>query len=1440
MKQLRLLLVTLAIPAIHAQDSDTVFQTFEGDGFGPWKEEGGAFGKAPTAGGQGDLAGKVHGYAGESFAASYAKGAPGTGSLTSPEFSIEKPHISFLIGGGSIKSETAVQLLVGNQVVREETGQNDHLLRPRTWDVRDLRGQKARLRLVDRKTGPDGYIMADHFVFTDNPNTKFPRATKDGQPAEPGLVSTGVIPGVTIPSGAELGIFATFQDHQVYSPTALCIDEQGRVLVTETHRFQKGIPDNRQHGYWHPDDIASLTVQDRRKMHEKWDEKYPVKAMTERSEKIRLLIDRNQDGRADESKVFAEGFDGVLDGTAAGIYSYEGTVYLACIPHLWTLRDADGDGVAEERKKLLSGFGVRVSLSGHDLNGFALGPDGRLYGSIGDRAMNVTSAEGNQFAYTDQGAVFRFDPDGSNFEVIHAGLRNPKEVAFDRFGNLLSVDNNSDQGDKARVVYIMDGADSGWRTDHQNMHHFYKELALEKRPLNQWMQERQWDRHHEGQPAFLVPPIDTLTSGPSGLTYHPGTGFSHNCANSFLVCDYRGGAASSGIWAFGVEPHGAGMKMTNPRKFNWGAAVTDAEFGYDGRLYVTDFLEGWQSHSDGRVYTLSSPESINDQSTQQVAALFREGFHGRSAQELYDLMSHPDQRVRLRAQITLADRPEAVPFFINATRQTGQRMLRLHGTWGLWMRARKARSEAATEQLTELLGDPDEEIRAQAARALGEAPLEGHGPLISSLQDPSDRVKAFAAISLTRLRSKEAFNAVLVLLAENADSDPYLRHAGVMALLGSADHRHIVDLHAHPNKSIRLAAVLALRRLHSPALIRFFFDAKEPSISDEAIRAVHDVPIERARPAVAALLDEYAPGKKGRPLTRIMLRRLLNSAFRAGGPENAARLVRAAANESLDEGERLEALRLLSVWTTPLKADQLLGRHAPLERRHVSEIKRTLETEISPLLSGKGPILAAAIDLVTRYNLSISSLDENALTLLLGVDDLGTLARSRALTLLAKRKPDNLKEVLAKYAEDQDPRFAARALELLASEAPGLALEQATGAITSGDQQRAQRAWDIVAKLPGEHAAALINRALQDLLAGELDPKVALEVVEAAGLRDEESVQASLLEYMDSLPADDPLAAFRTTLEGGDVERGKNIFHTHPVAQCLRCHRVDAGQAQDSAAGPNLAGIGKRHDAEFLLESLIAPNAKIAPGFGVASLTFKNDTAKSGTIVSESEESLVLKEGSEHWRVAKSAIKERSQPVSAMAPPMGAVLKKREIRDLIAWLVSLQDGSPPEPPNYEVKDLDPATLVAAPEEEPEVVAPPPRVRKRNLPAPPPNPAPPGPEARPGPLPSDPEAPSHEVDPAIMKAGKTSFILCSGCHGVDGQGIPSVAPPFGPVGVGQRPARKPDPYSASRTEGQDLGGRPRVPARHRFPGHWDAPAVVPDRRADRRGYHLRPQ
>ena len=83
--------------------------------------------------------------------------------------------------------------------------------------------------------------------------------------------------------------------------------------------------------------------------------------------------------------------------------------------------------------------------------------------------MNLTTKEGVRIELPNQGAAFRFEPDGTGFELFHTGLRNPKEIAFDEWGNPVTVDNNSDQKDKARIVYLAEGGDSGWEMEHQAM-----------------------------------------------------------------------------------------------------------------------------------------------------------------------------------------------------------------------------------------------------------------------------------------------------------------------------------------------------------------------------------------------------------------------------------------------------------------------------------------------------------------------------------------------------------------------------------------------------------------------------------------------------------------------------------------------------------------------------------------------------------------------------------------------------------------------------------------------------------------------------------------------------------------------------------------------------------------------------------------------------------
>ncbi|MGI5195798.1 GH32 C-terminal domain-containing protein [Streptomyces sp. CA-288835] len=148
----------------------TVLADFEGGTYGEWTATGDAFGTAPATGALPDQQG-VSGFLGKGLANSFLKGDSSTGTLTSPEFTIDKKYINFLVGGGNhpagSDNATAVELLVDGQVVRSATGKDAEALNWASWDVGDLAGKKARIRIVDDNTGGWGHLNVDHIVLSD-------------------------------------------------------------------------------------------------------------------------------------------------------------------------------------------------------------------------------------------------------------------------------------------------------------------------------------------------------------------------------------------------------------------------------------------------------------------------------------------------------------------------------------------------------------------------------------------------------------------------------------------------------------------------------------------------------------------------------------------------------------------------------------------------------------------------------------------------------------------------------------------------------------------------------------------------------------------------------------------------------------------------------------------------------------------------------------------------------------------------------------------------------------------------------------------------------------------------------------------------------------------------------------------------------------------------
>ena len=171
-----LILIAVLLIALFAmaQDRpDVVVADFEGAVYAPWVAEGTAFGTVPARGAlPGQMA--VEGFEGKGLVNSFVGGDDSTGTLTSPPFPIERPFLTFLIGGGKYPGETCLDLLIDGVVVRTATGPNDRpggteRLDWASWDVADLMGKTAVLRVVDHREGGWGHINVDQIVQSDRP-----------------------------------------------------------------------------------------------------------------------------------------------------------------------------------------------------------------------------------------------------------------------------------------------------------------------------------------------------------------------------------------------------------------------------------------------------------------------------------------------------------------------------------------------------------------------------------------------------------------------------------------------------------------------------------------------------------------------------------------------------------------------------------------------------------------------------------------------------------------------------------------------------------------------------------------------------------------------------------------------------------------------------------------------------------------------------------------------------------------------------------------------------------------------------------------------------------------------------------------------------------------------------------------------------------------------
>ena len=581
--------------------------------------------------------------------------------------------------------------------------------------------------------------------------------------------------------GLTLTLWAS--DSLAPDPIAMSIDDAGNVYLTRTNRQKHSEFDIRGYRHWMTQSISWETVEDRRAFlhsffapeksaENEWladlnsDGVHDWHDLAVEKDEIWKLEDQSGDGMADISTRILNDFHDEVTDVAEGLLVRENDMFLAIAPDLWRLKDTDGNGIIDEKTSISHGYGVHVGFSGHGLSGIAEGPDGKIYWSIGDIGATIKAPDGKLHKYPNEGIIVRSNPDGSDFEVFAAGLRNIHEFVFDEYGNMISADNDGDHpGESERLVYIVEGSDAGWRSNWQ----YGKYTDPKNNTYKVWMDEGFYKPRWQGQASHIIPPIINFHNGPTGMAYNPGTALGSEWKKKFFLVEFVGNPSRSNVWSFSLKPKGASFELAEDKSVINGILPTGIRFGPDGILYVADWINGWDTKNYGRVWKLDVTDEKNDLKEVRIETkrLIQLDYKTQSEAELAKLLSYEDMRVRQKAQFELVLRDkDGYEIFKQAAENKSNQLARIHGIWGIGQLA--AKDQKLADPLTALLKDGDPEIIAQAAKILGDIRHKSSADqLIPLLTHEYPRVKFFAAQALGRLEYGNAVQPLLDMIQKN-------------------------------------------------------------------------------------------------------------------------------------------------------------------------------------------------------------------------------------------------------------------------------------------------------------------------------------------------------------------------------------------------------------------------------------------------------------------------------------------------------------------------------------------------------------------------------------------------------------------------------------------------------------------------------------------------
>ncbi|MGV3483544.1 MAG: PVC-type heme-binding CxxCH protein [Planctomycetaceae bacterium] len=924
-------------------------------------------------------------------------------------------------------------------------------------------------------------------------------------------------------------------------------------------------------------------------------EVYPqIKPGERANDKIIVLEDTDHDGISDRSTVFAEELlipTGVVpDGT--------GGAYVASSTELLHFADTDGDGKADRRRVVMSGFGTEDTH--HLLHTLRWGPDGCLYFNQSIYIhSHIETAYGTK--HLEGGGIWRYRPETGELSVFCKGFVNPWGHAFDAKGESFVTDGAYFEG----INYAFPGA------------------VFVTSP---------------GETRF-VPGMNPGSPKHCGLEVLSGTHIPPSWSGDLVTSDFRGHR----VCRFTLSPNQSTFLSRQQPEILTTDHVAfrpiDARMGPDGTLFVADWYNPIIQHGE--------VDFRDERRDRKHGRIWRVSFEGRPLDHWPDFQAASrDELIELLEAPSLAVRQFAREHLWPMVRTDADGVLAAIARWRDSAGSESLRLSRALEQqwLGEVAGrfeqDAFELIASAEPSNVSRPSLRSASRMAAKSKEPA-KIEQRAMELIRGEHGPSRFESIVVL-GQSQDIQ------AAVQLVRTAQTLH-APIEADPILDFALWQSLRNTRAQWTAALR---EGQLPwqEMADGLAYAVTSA----ATPdAAVALLDLLVTAKPNEAQRLAFAGAIAHS----GDAETLGKLLQMIVGDSSEVATKEAAVVLSALVartqkdrTIPANADQTLASRFAGDGSLPSQIEAA-----QGVITAAGQWKANSMIPVLIRELNRSDRTE---------------LRAAVLRSLGAFDDPAAKAVLLEWAKTDRGADSAAAIESIAAKQPQQAAKLASAWIAgSADEVGAGK---LLASLAANKAVA---KALPELLAKQMLP-----VDRARALLASVRKQGGNAEIEAALRAAGKLeeAGWKLTpelsneilsaLNTGDAAAGEAIYRRVGL-QCVQCHAI--GPA-GGVVGPNLISTGGSSQPDYILESLLDPNAKLKEGYSTVAVLTDDGRVTSGIPIGREAETLKLRlaDGKE-VSIPTDAIESEQPGKSLMPAGLLDTLTKKELIDLTAFLASL-------------------------------------------------------------------------------------------------------------------------------------------------------------------------